>query len=245
MISPQEIRTITFEKGMRGYRIEDVDAFMQQIASEMDQLAAEKAEAEKKLYILADKIEEYRKDEDNLKTALLNAQRMGENVIREAKQKAEFILRDAGIKAEDLTRTAREQVEEQETELERVKTEVARFKNTILGLYKEHIESLSRLPGEEELEQEPEEPAAQPAENVAEEPTVAQIISKEDDLEADTADRDPIDSFPDMASFYEEEKPLAPAPAEQVPEEPAEEALNPKPPFQGAFSSFQGIKFSD
>ena len=80
MISSQEIRTVTFEKSMRGYRAEDVDSFLQQVADTIDELTKEKEESRKKLYILAQKIEEYRKDEDNLKTALLNAQRMGEKV---------------------------------------------------------------------------------------------------------------------------------------------------------------------
>ena len=47
------------------------------------------------MQILAQRIEGYRADEDTLKTALLNAQRLGENVIHEAKQKAEGILREA------------------------------------------------------------------------------------------------------------------------------------------------------
>ena len=149
MISPQEIRTVTFDKVMRGYRTEDVDALLQQLAQQMEELQAEKESTEKKLYVLAQKVEEYRKDEDNLKTALLNAQRMGENVIKEAKQKAESILREAGIKAEDITRAAQEQVSEEQLELERVKAEVAQFKNSVLSLYKQHIESLSTLPGDE------------------------------------------------------------------------------------------------
>lgn len=242
MISPQEIRTITFEKGMRGYRTEDVDAFLQQAASDLEQLTAEKAEMEQKLYILADKIEEYRKDEDNLKTALLNAQRMGENVIREAKQKAELILREAGIKAEDLTRTAREQVEEQEIELERAKSEVAHFKNSVLSLYKEHIESLGRLPGDELLEEEePEEAAAEPVEAAEQAEEAAPEALEEAEAPAEP---DPIENFPDLASLYEEREPAAPQPAEEKPVQP-EEPQKPAQPYQGAFNGFQGIKFSD
>ena len=168
MISPQEIRTVTFDKVMRGYRTEDVDALLQQLAQQMEELQAEKESTEKKLYVLAQKVEEYRKDEDNLKTALLNAQRMGENVIKEAKQKAESILREAGIKAEDITRAAQEQVSEEQLELERVKAEVAQFKNSVLSLYKQHIESLSTLPGDE-----PEEPEEEPSSPAEEEPEAA------------------------------------------------------------------------
>ena len=48
MISPQEIRTVTFDKVMRGYRTEDVDALLQQLAQQMEELQAEKESTEKK-----------------------------------------------------------------------------------------------------------------------------------------------------------------------------------------------------
>ena len=41
MISSQEIRTVTFEKSMRGYRTEDVDSFLQQVADSIDTLTKE------------------------------------------------------------------------------------------------------------------------------------------------------------------------------------------------------------
>ena len=84
MLKAQDIRVVTFDKGMRGYNTEDVDAFLAQMADQVEAMEAEKAEIEKKLYMLAEKVAEYRKDENNLKAALLNAQRLGENVIQEA-----------------------------------------------------------------------------------------------------------------------------------------------------------------
>ena len=235
MVSPEEIRNVTFEKGMRGYRTEDVDAFLQNVAADVEKLIAEKAETEQQLYVLAQKIEEYRNDEDNLKTALLNAQRMGENVIKEAKQKAETILRKAGIQADDLTRGAREQVEEQELALARAKAEVAQFKNDVLSLYREHIQSLSTLPGSEpEEEEQPAEEnetaeAVEPAEQPAEEKTGA-----EEEIQTE--------NFPDLATLYEE-----PQTAEvqvETTEESAEEDQT-KHSFTDTFDGFQGIKFSD
>ena len=204
MISPQEIRSVTFDKIMRGYRPEDVDAFLQQVAQDMEQLAADNADKEKKLYILAEKIEEYRRDEDNLKTALLNAQRMGESVIREAKQKADSMLREAGIRADTLTRMAQEQSEEQQEELERVKAEVAHFKNTLLAMYKQHIELISGLPGDEEIE----EPAS------VEEPVAEQVQEKEPSQPEEqpalevSAVEEPMEEtmqFPDLAELYGEQ----------------------------------------
>ena len=257
MISPQEIRTVTFDKVMRGYRPEDVDALLQQLAQQMEQLQAEKESTEKKLYVLAQKVEEYRKDEDNLKTALLNAQRMGENVIKEAKQKAESILREAGIKAEDITRAALEQVSEEQLELERVKAEVAQFKNSVLSLYKQHIESLSTLPGDEPEEAEEEAPEAL-EETEEPEPAAApeepEAPAEEEPFAASIEPDDPISRFPDLSALYGMQE-TEQEPAQQEEEEPTRtfvsgqaQAPAPQPetpPASSIFEGFEGIKFSD
>ena len=259
MISPQEIRTVTFDKSMRGYRTEDVDAFLQQIADQVQQLVAEKEDKEQKLYILAEKIEEYRKDEDNLKSAFLNAQRMGENVIKEAKQKAESILREAGIKAEDMTRNAREEAQEEALRLEQLKVEVAQFKNKVLGLYKQHIESLTTLPGDEDEEQTPEE-LLEAADELAAVPAEPIIARPEEPIAPQPVISDPIEAFPDLKALYDSAPPAEEAPVhssfgwqpqepaftyipEELPEEEDEEEEPAAP--SGLFEGFQGIKFSD
>lgn len=236
MISPQEIRTVTFDKIVRGYRPEDVDAFLQQVAQDMEHLVNDNAEKEKKLYILAEKIEEYRRDEDNLKTALLNAQRMGENVIREAKQKADAILREASIRADTLTQVASEQVDEQQEELVRLKAEIARFKNDILGMYKKHIELLSDLPDDDKAVEEQLAP-------VLEEVVEPQVETKEESVEAIPTVEEEVEpaveaveeettvlveesensQFPDLAELYSEKES---APSEQKPEDNADNSLS-------------------
>lgn len=259
MISPQEIRSVTFDKVMRGYRPEDVDAFLQQVAQDMEQLAADNADKEKKLYILAEKIEEYRRDEDNLKTALLNAQRMGESVIREAKQKAESLLREAGIRADTLTRVAQEQSEEQQQELERVKAEVAHFKNTLLAMYKQHIELISGLPGDEEIEEVAavEEPVAEPVQAVEEPQTEGQAAPEVSAMEEP---KEEAMQFPDLAELYGEQT-AEPAgnmldtveeffeedfSAQTFSPEHAEEPKQAEQPEQApAFQGFKGIQFTD
>ena len=266
MISSQDIRNVTFDKTMRGYRSEDVDAFLQQVASDMEQLSAEKAETEQKLYILAQKIEEYRKDEDNLKTALLNAQRMGENVIKEAKQKAESILREAGIKAEDVARASEERKQENELELERIKSEVAQFKNNVLALYKQHIESLTTLPGDE-IEEETEEDIQAEDFEQAEQPLAEPVEAVEDtepeeeatefsaevpalEINAVQAEEESVNEPYSELEIGNEESPVSDNTAEIVIEqmdevENPEEAEKQSAPDQDIFSGFQGIKFSD
>ena len=101
MVSSEDVRRVTFEKAMRGYRCDDVDDYLKQVAESMETLSAQNDDLQKKLVVLAQRIDQYRAEEDTLRTTMINAQRLGENVIREAKQKAAEIIRTANMKAED------------------------------------------------------------------------------------------------------------------------------------------------
>lgn len=117
MLTVKEINEVSFGKaGFSGYKPEDVDNFIDEVASSFQQLQAERddalkqaddlaqknqelaekyAESQKKLAILAQKIEAYREEEDGIKDALLSAQKLAKNSVQEAKNKAEVILEDA------------------------------------------------------------------------------------------------------------------------------------------------------
>lgn len=145
MLTAHEIRSQSFEKSMRGYRPEDVQAFLAQVSATVEQLIVEKEETEKKLALLAAKVEEYRAQEESLKSALLNAQRLGDNMIYEAKQKGDSILNEATGKAKRILDLAQERERDAKESLSGLETEISAFKANILGLYQQHIESLSQI----------------------------------------------------------------------------------------------------
>ena len=124
MYTPQEIRSIEFTKSLGGYKTAEVDEFIDRCADTVEALINEKSELAKKLEVLADKLVEYRNDEDSIRTALLSAQRLGDTVVREANHKAGLILDDANIKAQKIEETAKRKIVDEEKELERVKKEV-------------------------------------------------------------------------------------------------------------------------
>jgi cell division initiation protein len=244
MLTARDVHNVTFAKSMRGYQVEQVDAFLDQAATQLEQdsrqiadLTASNEELKNKLRELAKVLEGYRNDEEALKSALLNAQRMGENVIREARQKADDVVRQANIRADDITRAAQSRTAEQEVELERIKAEVAQFKSNVLSLYKAHIESLSTLPDQENAGQ---EAAAQPA---AEAPAP--------DVQAPEAEL-PQPAVPEAAAAPGEDQPFdadsapQPAPDEDFWQKD-EHALDgaPEEPPAAAAAGFRGITFSD
>lgn len=185
-----DIANKRFSKSMSGYRTEEVDGFLAEVAAEFDRRETEKKELERKLEILADKLEDYRRDEDSLRNALLGAQKLGDSVIRESKTKAEILMRDATIKSERMVKNAEEQIELSKQNLYKMQKEVAAFKHRLLSIYKGHLELISGLP-EDDREEDRTSSASQssqedlPADNLTPENIASQIAAS---VESDSAD---------------------------------------------------------
>lgn len=165
MISSEDVRRVTFEKAFQGYRRDDVDDYLKQVAQSMDELAAQNDDLQKKLVVLAQRIDQYRAEEDTLRTTMINAQRLGENVIREAKQKAAEIIRTANIKAEDREQRSRDDVELAKQEIVTLKSEADSFKRSLIEMYRKHINLINKLP---DYTPQPEEAPARPVQPAAE-----------------------------------------------------------------------------
>ena len=165
MISSEDVRRVTFEKAFQGYRRDDVDDYLKQVAQSMDVLAAQNDYPQKKLVVLAQRIVQYRAEEDTLRTTMINAQRLGENVIREAKQKAAEIIRTANIKAEDREQRSRDDVELAKQEIVTLKSEADSFKRSLIEMYRKHINLINKLP---DYTPQPEDAPARPVQPAAE-----------------------------------------------------------------------------
>ncbi len=153
MITPNEIAGKRFDKGISGYKQEAVDNYLVTVAQQMQDLIEEKNDLEQKIEILAEKLEEYRSDEDNLRIALLSAQKLGDSVIREAKSKAEMIMRDSTLKTEKMIDNAKKQIEKEQITLLKLQKEVTTFRSKLMNLYKGHLEMINRLPSFEDPHQ--------------------------------------------------------------------------------------------
>ena len=211
MIASEDVRRVTFERAMRGYRCEDVDDYLKQVADSMDTLSAENDDLQKKLVVLAQRIDQYRAEEDTLRTTMINAQRLGENVIKEAKQKAAEIIRAATIRAEDREQHARDEVELAKQELITLRKEADNFKKTLMGMYREHIEVISKIPeyhGEEDDEAKPAMQEEAPAPAPVQEPET-QPAPEPQPVSQPEPEQEPEVEYADPG-YYEEPAPAAP-----------------------------------
>lgn len=127
MLTPAQIKNHQFSVSGRGtYAATEVDDYIQEIIESYEQMFKENGELVKKIGLLANRIEEYKEDEDNIKEALLTAQRMADKVTKEANFAAESKLSDAKEKAEKA-------VSDATAEAERIVSEATAKAENIVG----------------------------------------------------------------------------------------------------------------
>lgn len=109
-----------FSEAIKGYKKEEVDEYVDDVAGEFDKLKREIDELSEKLEVCKDRIREYRNDEDALKDALLGAQKQGNAIISEAKEKAQNIIGDANQKSEEMIKAAEDEVAARKEEAQQI-----------------------------------------------------------------------------------------------------------------------------
>lgn len=162
MLSVKDINNKRFEQARPGYKPEEVDDFLREIALQISQYQKDKEETEKKIAVLVESVREYKKDEDALKDALIGAQKQGRAVIAEAQEQANKILADATAKADEIIGSTRVQLEKEKRCLVKMQQEVSDFKANLLNMYKQHLEQITAIPDYDDDEETEEAPAPVP-----------------------------------------------------------------------------------
>ena len=146
MLTPQEVSERAFQKAsFGGYNMGQVDEFLDILTGDYSALYNENAVLKNKMKVLVDKVEEYRATEEAMRKALLAAQRMADDLVREAEQKKDALLaqtqRDVEVRRTELAR----ELEAEEYRLKKAKEETAAFVEKIRALHAQEAEYLSHL----------------------------------------------------------------------------------------------------
>ncbi len=108
MLTANDIRNAAFSRSTRGYKIAEVDDLLDQVVETIEELHKENAELVHKLEVLAERIQEYRNEEDSIRSALLTAQKSADKILKEANEEKQKILGDAAQQADDSVRLSQE-----------------------------------------------------------------------------------------------------------------------------------------
>lgn len=110
MITPVEIQSKSFKSGI-GYDKKDVDAFMNEILENYEELYRSNVEMKDKINMLNEGLQHYKNIEASLQKALVLAEKTSEETIRTAEMKAQAIELEAVNKAKEHTADAKSELE--------------------------------------------------------------------------------------------------------------------------------------
>lgn len=102
-----DIQNKEFSLGLRGYRVAEVDEFIDQVSKDFEQAIKDKMALESENKQLEEKLTQYRKLEETLHNAIIVAQETAEDVKRNANREAELIRREAEKDAQRIVEEAR------------------------------------------------------------------------------------------------------------------------------------------
>ena len=171
-VTPLDIRQKTFEKTLRGYDKDEVNAFLLSLSQEWERVQDESKEIRIKLEATEREVTKLREVESSLYKTLKTAEDTGANVIEQAHKTAELHLREVQLNAEAMLNeakgkakntlelaesTARQMLEEMEEQLKQLVQSYKTVANTREGLIgdlrriaNEILEKAERLKGSTE-----------------------------------------------------------------------------------------------
>lgn len=137
-LTPLDIRKQTFKKkGMGGYDPAEVQAFLETVAAELEELIRENTSLAERLQGLDGKIEDYRRMEKTLQDTLMSAQKTSDELRENAERRAELLLREAQFKADQIIGEARARL----MDLQRQIADLKNLRTSYLAKFRSLLES--------------------------------------------------------------------------------------------------------
>lgn len=126
-LTPLDIQQQQFKIRFRGFDIREVDRFLEQVAEAFTTLQSENKELRDDLRGLKLETQGYKEREETFKRAMLNSQKVLDQMKENARKSAEVIIADAEVKAEKILNRAHNrlaQLHEDITELKRQRMQI-------------------------------------------------------------------------------------------------------------------------
>jgi len=148
MLSALDIKKKEFEQKMRGYDVEEVRKFLDEVSKEFDLLVRDEISLEDELEETKKKLSHYIGLESTLEKTLLAAQQTAIKMEEQAKKEAELILQEARLERDKMLREIPMEIERARGETIRLHAEyeatLARMKSMMDG-FNRFMESMQKI----------------------------------------------------------------------------------------------------
>lgn len=145
MLTPVEIENKEFKKGIRGYREDEVDEFLDIVKEDFENLYRENSDLKEKIKMYNDQINKYENIEETLKATLITAQTAAEDTCSAAHKKAKIIVEEAELRSRQIIEQANNRVIEVRKEYDSIVKEFKIFRNKFKSLLEDEIRSVDDI----------------------------------------------------------------------------------------------------
>ena len=145
MLTPLDIENVRFQKALKGYNVDEVDDFLDQLSADYEKLYKENLEYKEKIEETRRELEHYKTVEQTLQNTLILAQSAADDVKKVAEQKAEQIIRDAEGAAKDAVNDLAKQEFELRIKMEDTKKQFDMYKARMEALLISQLEMLKDI----------------------------------------------------------------------------------------------------
>lgn len=137
MIRPIDIQEKEFSRAVRGYREEEVNAFLDEITIDLERLLNELRETKEENGRLVEELERHRGSEGTVVETLEAAKSLMSDISTSAEKRADILLKNAELDAELMRKEARENAESITRDSEALRARFISFRSK----YKQLLES--------------------------------------------------------------------------------------------------------
>jgi cell division initiation protein len=141
MISPLSIKKQEFNSSFRGYDKEEVEAFLEKLADDFEELQQENESIKRQLDDANLRLSEFARIEKSLQDTLLKAQESSTKAIESTKKQTSLMIKEAEIKASQIIEKAKNYAEEIRNSVINLREE----KDLIIAKLKAIVNSQARL----------------------------------------------------------------------------------------------------
>jgi cell division initiation protein len=143
-ITPLDIQQQQFKgKFFGGLDPEDVDAFLQMVAQEMEALSRENSELKEQMRNYAETVAELTSREVQLRETMLAAQKITEEMKANSQKEATLIISEAELKAERILADADRKLAQLTSQIQDLRREKLQFEMALKSLLDTHYKLIS------------------------------------------------------------------------------------------------------
>lgn len=141
-LTPLDIQQQQFRVRFRGFDIREVDRFLEQLAEHQTLLLGENKKLKEELRRLKLENQGYKEREETFKRAMLNSQKVLEQMKDNARKSAEIIIADAEVKAEKILNRAHNRLSQLHEDISELKRQRMQIEVQIRSVIESHAKLL-------------------------------------------------------------------------------------------------------